>query len=102
MVVTIIILSLLLVSACWLAYVNYSKYVKAVEYAENGFFVYNSFLASLYHKFQDTINTMNVIDHRGSFKADDEVGAAFESLKDCVEELDEYIKRYVQTEEEKN
>ena len=45
---------------------------------------------------------MNVIDHRGSFKADDEVGAAFESLKDCVEELDEYIKRYVQTEEEKN
>lgn len=102
MVATIVILSLLLVGACWLAFANYRKYVKAVEYAENGFFVYNSFLASLYHKFQDTINTMNVIDHRGSFKADDEVGAAFESLKDCVEELDEYIKRYVQTEEEKN
>lgn len=102
MVIAIIILSLLLVGVSWLAIANYRKYVKAVEYAENGFFVYNSFLASLYRKFQDTINTMNVIDYRGSFKADDEVGAAFESLKECVDELDEYIKRYVQTEEEKN
>lgn len=102
MVVAIIILSLLLVGTSWLAFANYRKYVKAVEYAENGFFVYNSFIASLYHKFQDTINTMNVIDHRGSFKADDEVGAAFESMKECVEELDEYIKRYVQTEEKEN
>jgi len=102
MVVTIITLSLLLVAACWLAFANYRKYVKAVEYAENGFFVYNSFIASLYRKFQDTVNTMNVIDHRGSFKADDEVGAAFESMKECVDELDEYIKRYVQTEEKEN
>ena len=102
MITAIVILSILLLAATWLAYANYRKYVKAVEFAENGFFVYNRFIADLYNRFKDTLNMMNVIDHRGSFKADDEVGAAFESLKDCVEELDEYLKRYVETEKEEN
>ena len=102
MVYLVIFLTLALSVACWLAWANYRKYLKAVEYAENGFYVYNSFMTALYRKFQDTLNTMNMIDHRGSFKADDEVGAAFESLKECVTELDEYFNRYVKTEEEKN
>ena len=102
MIYLVTILALLLAATSWLAYVNYKKYQKAVEYAENGFFVYNSFIANLYARFKDTLTTMNMIDHRGSFKADDEVGAAFDSLKECVEELDQYLKRYVETEEEKN
>ena len=102
MITTIVILSALLLAAGWLAFANYRKYMKAVEYAENGFFVYNSFIASLYKKFEETLNVMNLIDHRGSFKADDEVGAAFDSMKECVDELDQYLKKYVQAEEEKN
>lgn len=102
MIYLVIFLTLALGVTCWLAWVNYRKYTKAVEYAENGFFVYNKFITTLYAKFKDTVNTMNLIDHRGSFKADDEVGAAFESMKECIEELDQYINRYVKAEEEKN
>ena len=102
MIAAIVILSVLLVAACWLAFANYRKYVKAVEYAENGFFVYNSFIATLYNRFKDTLTTMKMIDSKGSFQADDEVGTTFDAIKDCIEELDQYIKRYVETEEEKN
>jgi len=102
MVIAIIILSLLLVGASWLAFANYRKYAKAVEYAENGFFVYNSFIASLYNRFKDTLTTLKMIDSKGSFQADDEVGATFDAIKDCIDELDQYIKRYVKTEEEEN
>ncbi len=102
MVVAIVILSLLLVAACWLAFANYRKYVKAVQYAENGFYVYNSFLTALYRKFQDTLSMLKMIDHRGSFQADDEVGAAYTNIKECIEELDQYFSRYVEAEKEEN
>jgi len=101
MIYLVIFLILALGATSWLAWVNYRKYVKAVEYAENGFYVYNKFIASLYNKFKETLSIMNMIDHRGSFKADDEVGAAFDSMKECINELEQYISRYVETEEEK-
>ena len=100
MILTIVLLSILLVVASYLAYANYKKYQKAVEYAENGFFVYNRFIADLYDKFKTAENNMKVIDHRGSFRADDEVGMTFEALKSCIEELDEYLSRYVDGQEE--
>ena len=101
MIYLVIFLILALGTTSWLAWVNYRRYVKAVGYAENGFYVYNKFIASLYNKFKETLNIMNMIDHRGSFKADDEVGAAFDSMKECIDELEQYISRYVETEEEK-
>lgn len=100
MILTIVLLSILLAAASFLAYVNYKKYTKAVEYAENGFFIYNSFIANLYTRFRDAHNTMKAVDQRGSFSSDDEVGAAFQAIKECVDELDEYISRYVETKEE--
>lgn len=100
MILTIVLLSILLVTACFLAYVNYKKYMKAVEYAENGFFVYNRFIADLYTKIRDAHNNMKTIDHRGSFGSDDEVGMSFQAIKSCIDDLDEYLSRYVEREEE--
>lgn len=102
MILTIVILSILVGLLVYTTYINYIKYVKAVEYAENGFFVYNKFISSLYFKFRDTLETMNMVDHRGSFKADDEVGTTFDNLKDCIVDLDEFIKKYVEAEKEVN
>ena len=100
MILTIVLLSILLAIASFLAYVNYKKYQKAVEYAENGFFVYNRFIADMYDKFKAAENNMKVIDHKGAFRADDEVGMTFDALKSCIDELDEYLSRYVEGEKE--
>ena len=37
---------------------------------------------------------------RGSFQADDEVGVTFNNLKEQVEDLDQFIKKYVEAQEE--
>ncbi len=102
MIVAIVILSLLVAFFGYTTYINYKKYTKAVEYAENGFFVYNSFIVSLYVKFRDTVNAMKAADVRGSFQADDEVGVTFEYLKEQINDLDEFIKKYVEAQEEVN
>ncbi len=99
MILTIVILSILLAAASYLAFANYRKYAKAVEYAENGFFIYNTFIANLYAKFKDAHTNMKTIDHRGSFSSDDEVGMTFQAIKGCIDELDEYLSRYVESEE---
>ena len=101
MILTIVILSILLAAASYLAFANYKKYVKAVEYAENGFFIYNTFIANLYNKFKEAHTNMKTVDHRGSFSSDDEVGMTFQAIKGCIDELDEYLSRYVEREEEK-
>ena len=99
MILTIVILSILLAVASYLAFANYRKYIKAVEYAENGFFIYNTFIANLYAKFKDAHTNMKTIDHRGSFSSDDEVGMTFQAIKGCIDELDEYLSRYVESDE---
>lgn len=102
MITIIIILSVLVALFGYTTYINYMKYKKAVEYAENGFFVYNTFIANLYMKFRDTLSAMKAADARGSFQADDEVGVTFTYLKEQVEDLDEFIKKYVEAEEKVN
>ena len=102
MITIVVILTLLVALFGYTTYINYIKYKKAVEYAENGFFVYNTFIANLYMKFRDTLSAMKAADVRGSFQADDEVGVTFTYLKEQVNDLDEFIKRYVEAEEEVN
>ena len=102
MITTIVILSILVALFGYTTYINFIKYRKAVEYAENGFFVYNSFIVNLYVKFRDTLNAMKAADTRGSFQADDEVGVTFEYLKEQINDLDEFIKKYVEAQEEVN
>ena len=102
MITTIVILSILVAFFGYTTYINYKKYVKAVEYAENGFYVYNAFIVNLYIKFRDTLNAMKAADVRGSFQADDEVGVTFTNLKEQIEDLDQFIKKYVEAQEEVN
>lgn len=102
MITIIVILSVLVALFGYTTYINYMKYKKAVEYAENGFFIYNTFIVNLYIKFRDTLNAMKAADVRGSFQADDEVGVTFSYLKEQIDDLDEFIKKYVEAEEEVN
>lgn len=102
MITTIVILSTLVAFFGYTTYINYKKYVKAVEYAENGFYVYNAFIVNLYIKFRDTLNAMKAADIRGSFQVDDEVGVTFTNLKEQIEDLDQFIKKYVEAQEEVN
>ena len=102
MITTIVILSILVGLLGYTTYINYKRCIKAVEYAENGFFVYNSFIVNLYVKFRDTLSAMKAADARGSFQADDEVGVTFEYLKEQIDDLDEFIKKYVEAQEEVN
>ena len=102
MIIAVTILTLLVALFGYTTYINYKKYVKAVEYAENGFYVYNAFIVNLYIKFRDTLNAMKAADMRGSFQADDEVGVTFTNLKEQIEDLDQFIKKYVEAQEEVN
>jgi hypothetical protein len=102
MITAIVILSILVGLLGYTTYINYKRYAKAVEYAENGFFVYNSFIVNLYVKFRDTLGAMKAADARGSFQADDEVGVTFQYLKEQIDDLDEFIKKYVEAKEEVN
>jgi len=93
---TIIVLLLLIAGAfAYLSYVTYIKYKKVLEYSE----VYVMFVSSLWYKFNDTKAKMDEIDRRGSFRADDEVGHTFTALQDCINELYDFITKYVNKEE---
>jgi len=100
MILTIVLLSLIVVLLGYATYINYKRYRKAVEYAENSFFIYNSFIIKTYTKFQDTLNAMKAADARGSFQADDEVGVTFDYLKEQISDLDQFIRKYVESQEE--
>jgi methyl-accepting chemotaxis protein len=51
---------------------------------------------------ENTLSNMEVIDSRGAFKSDDEVGAIFEDLKNMVEYLNNEISEYNVKSERKN
>lgn len=82
----------------YLTYINYSKYIRAVNYAE----AYVRFISALWHKFNDTRDKMHEIDRRGSFRADDEVGHTFTALQECIDTLYDFITTYVNKKEAKD
>lgn len=82
----------------YLAYVHYIKYNKLLKYNET----YIHFVSHLWFKFNNTKQRMEEVDRRGSFRADDEVGHTFDALKECIDELYEFITKYVNKEETKN
>ena len=79
----------------YLAWVLYIKYNKAILYSE----AYVRFVSNLWYKFTSTKVKMDEIDRRGSFKADDEVGYTFTELQECIDELYQFITKYVNKEE---
>lgn len=98
MIIALVFFIVTTLVASYLAYVNYIKYARAIKYTE----AYVLFVSNLWYKFSGTKKRMDEIDFRGSFKADDEVGYTFTSLKECIDELYEFITKYVNKEETKN
>ena len=83
MIVVLIILILALIGSLYVVYNLLKKYEQSEEYIEN--------LETWVTLFSQTITDMNreikKIDHKGSFKADDEVGYFFKELKRIIEQL---------------
>lgn len=97
MIYALIFFILTTILLAYMSYVNYIKYNKALKYTE----AYVVFVSSLWYRFTDTKQKMDEIDRRGSFKADDEVGHTFTALQECIDELYEFITKYVNKEEAK-
>lgn len=51
----------------------------------------NQILNNISHKIQDANVSLEEIDHKGTFKSDDEVGWFFENLKDMSNNLNNYL-----------
>lgn len=72
---------------------SYKRELKWKIYAE--WFV--NFNYHLIKKIKDVQVELNVIDHRGSFKADDEVGFAFKAIQECIDDLESFIDKNIET-----
>jgi hypothetical protein len=77
----------------YLLWVSYRKVNAAVKYAE----WYASFIFVMLQKVRDVKMEMDIIDQRGSFRADDEVGTTFEALQEVINDMDEFIKANLET-----
>ena len=75
----------------------YKREQMAIVYAR----WYADFIYAAVQRIRDVKMEMDIIDHRGSFKADDEVGQTFVALQECIEELDAFIKNHLEESDEK-
>lgn len=78
----------------YLTYINYKRAEKAEEYCE----AYVKFISALYFQFYDTREKMKEVDRLGAFQSDDEVGVIFRELDTSIENLYDFITKYVNTE----
>lgn len=69
-------------------WLTYRREQMAIAYAR----WYSDFIYATVRRIRDVKMEMDIIDHRGSFKADDEVGSTFTALQECISELDNFIK----------
>lgn len=97
MVIAIIILSVLVALLSYLLYINFNRAEKAERYCE----AYVRFITALYFKFLDTRDRMKEVDRLGAFRADDEVGVVFNEIDESINELYEFITKYVNAKESK-
>lgn len=87
-VVTLTILNCVLL---YLVYANFRKAERIASYCE----AYVRFVSILYLKFKGTRDRMKEVDRLGAFQADDEVGTIFKELDTSIEELYEFITKYI-------
>lgn len=99
MVTAVVVFLLILVGILgYLTYINYKRAEKAEDYCE----AYVRFISALYFRFYDTRDRMKEIDRLGAFQADDEVGVIFRELDESIENLYDFITKYVNTETEED
>jgi hypothetical protein len=98
MIILVIFLTLVVLFLAYLLYINFRRAERAEEYCE----AYVRFVSALYFQFQATREHMKHVDRLGAFQADDEVGSIFTELDNSIENLYEFITKYVNTETEEN
>ena len=96
MIATIIIFLVLIIGVlAYLLYVSYKKYNTLLIYTE----AYVQFISSFYFKLRSTKEQIDAVDKRGSFSSDDEIGFAFKEIQENVDEVYQFITKYVNTKE---
>jgi hypothetical protein len=93
MIIICIILTVLVGLLGYLLYINVRKLNTITTYCE----AYVQFINAMYLRFQDTRERMKEIDRIGAFQADDEVGVTFKNLDECIDELHDFLSKYVNT-----
>lgn len=101
MVIFLIILSVILFSlVCFLSYLLYINMIK-LEKLTTVVEVQTTLIGRFYLKIKETQNNIKVVDRLGAFQADDETGFIFKDIQLYIDELKDYINRYI-TENESN
>ena len=95
MIIVVILLTIIIGILSYLLYINYNRAEKATLYCE----AYVRFVSALFFQFTDTRDKMKEIDRLGAFQADDEVGVIFKSIDESIDNLYEFITKYVNTQE---
>jgi hypothetical protein len=85
-IITVLVLTTTLATYGW--WLAYRREQITIIYAK----WYSDFIYATVRRIRDVKMEMDIIDHRGSFKADDEVGSTFTALQECIDELDNFIK----------
>ena len=75
-----IILGLVVITLGWTTF-NLTRKVERLE----------TWIESYAQRVIDTQETLKEIDDKGSFEADDEIGVVFTSIKETIQELNQYI-----------
>jgi len=73
-----IILSLIVITLGWTTF-NLTKKVERLE----------TWIEGYVNRINETQSTLNEIDAKGNFEADDEVGVIFQAIKEAIDELNE-------------
>ena len=93
MIIAIISLSTLLCILSYLIYALIRKNAKLLVYCES----YIRVLGVSAMRVKRSYDVMQQADRLGAFEADDEVGTAFKEMSGAVEELHEFMEKYVNT-----
>ncbi len=94
-ILTISVLANLVLGYLLYAFIN--KYDKLIIFTET----YLTFIVNLYLRFKDTHSRLKDVDKRGSFQADDEVGFIFTEINTNIEELHQFLEKYVNENQKK-
>jgi hypothetical protein len=98
-ITAIIILSAYSIATSYFIYKLIRREEVIEEYYEETIQLVESKLINVKLKMEETIDQLSVIDQRGSFEADDEVGFTFKEIKKLNEELLQFILEYNKTDQ---
>ena len=86
--IVLIVLTLILGYTTWVQFIKVESYEDLLEKQRN-------WIEEFISKIDEMTKTLNEIDSKGTFEADDEVGTFFKSLKDLQSRIDNFIEETI-------